>query len=231
MDFTFLTSIGFSVFGVDSETVDAKYRLVGWSPPWNAPESDKLLSGKGLFQTDIYSFGLLFWRILLDGHNPFSLISLCISGSQKIGESSSSIDGYCFHDLTSSTITPDGLSSSEILKLKIDRYDGLLRLARSSLKKRSQLVSGSIQSLGRAQDFGILGDILSECLCQDPVHRAPSMRVVLASLYDNPTTSMSGPTPAGTEATAHVGFKRHAMFTSEVPCSQLAGLVAAFTDS
>jgi serine/threonine protein kinase len=48
--------------------------LKAYSPPWNAPEvlpSSKKIKRKDLCKTDIYSFGLLFARIMLDGNDPF----------------------------------------------------------------------------------------------------------------------------------------------------------------
>jgi serine/threonine protein kinase len=40
--------------------------------PWNAPESTQLLQRDQLLATDVYSFGLLVWQVLLDGRNPFN---------------------------------------------------------------------------------------------------------------------------------------------------------------
>lgn len=40
--------------------------------PWNAPEAQDMLTGrKALLKTDIYSLGLLIWRIMADGGHPF----------------------------------------------------------------------------------------------------------------------------------------------------------------
>lgn len=49
-----------------------KSTLVSHSPPWNAPESNSALDILGLVKTDVYSFGLLLARILLDGNDPFN---------------------------------------------------------------------------------------------------------------------------------------------------------------
>lgn len=50
----------------------SRRKLISHTPPWNAPESLSDLDMKGLLKTDIYSFGLLLARILLDGNDPFS---------------------------------------------------------------------------------------------------------------------------------------------------------------
>jgi hypothetical protein len=37
---------------------------VAGTPPWNAPEYRKPLSGLDIFKVDVYSFGMLLWRFL-----------------------------------------------------------------------------------------------------------------------------------------------------------------------
>lgn len=48
-----------------------KVRLTSHSPPWNAPETSREIVRSDLVKTDIYSFGLLFARIMMLGDNPF----------------------------------------------------------------------------------------------------------------------------------------------------------------
>ena len=48
--------------------------LPAFSPPWDAPESHDRLSRDGLQRTDVYSYGLLVWRVALDGASPFRRI-------------------------------------------------------------------------------------------------------------------------------------------------------------
>jgi serine/threonine protein kinase len=50
---------------------DEKVRLPAHSPPWNAPEffMDHIPIA-GLIKTDIYCFGMLVWRVMLDGNTP-----------------------------------------------------------------------------------------------------------------------------------------------------------------
>ncbi|KAI6785916.1 uncharacterized protein J7T54_006255 [Emericellopsis cladophorae] len=50
-------------------------RLPAYTQPWNAPESQNRLARDALKLTDVYSFGLLVWRVVLDGVNPFRHIS------------------------------------------------------------------------------------------------------------------------------------------------------------
>ncbi|KAF2232017.1 kinase-like protein [Viridothelium virens] len=45
--------------------------LSGRSPPWDAPESQEDISSQLLGQIDIYGWGLLVWRVMLDGRTPF----------------------------------------------------------------------------------------------------------------------------------------------------------------
>jgi serine/threonine protein kinase len=41
------------------------------TPPWNAPEWKSNRSRSQLISSDVYSLGLLLWRIVLNGNNPF----------------------------------------------------------------------------------------------------------------------------------------------------------------
>ena len=52
--------------------MEAECRSHSGTFPWTAPESGQLMSRSKLLQCDIYSFGLLVWRICVDGQNPFS---------------------------------------------------------------------------------------------------------------------------------------------------------------
>jgi serine/threonine protein kinase len=45
--------------------------LPSGTPPYEAPEARHGLDGEGLKRTDVYSLGLLVWRVILDGENPF----------------------------------------------------------------------------------------------------------------------------------------------------------------
>ncbi|KAJ5480512.1 hypothetical protein N7530_006021 [Penicillium desertorum] len=51
-------------------------KIPAFTLPWNAPECLEQLSGDRLKYTDVYSFGLLVWRVALNGLNPFR----CIDG-------------------------------------------------------------------------------------------------------------------------------------------------------
>lgn len=48
-----------------------KVQMTSHSPPWNAPETSREIVRNELVATDIYSFGLLFARIMMLGENPF----------------------------------------------------------------------------------------------------------------------------------------------------------------
>jgi serine/threonine protein kinase len=57
-------------------------RLPAFTLPWNAPECHESLPRKMLRYTDVYSYGLLVWRVVLDGMNPFRSIE-ALSGLSK----------------------------------------------------------------------------------------------------------------------------------------------------
>lgn len=71
-----LCDFGFSILLADIEGNRA--RLRGGTIPWTAPEFGRDLPCPQVFLklTDVYSLGLLFWRVLLDGKNPFSHLIL-----------------------------------------------------------------------------------------------------------------------------------------------------------
>jgi serine/threonine protein kinase len=53
---------------------DAKCRLPGGTWPWTAPEGREQLTVDGLRGTDIFSFGLMVWRVIVNIPNPFELL-------------------------------------------------------------------------------------------------------------------------------------------------------------
>ncbi|KAK2735763.1 hypothetical protein FQN57_001143 [Myotisia sp. PD_48] len=63
-----LADFGCAVTDLDpSDTL----KLPAFTLPWNAPESHDRLPRDLLKYTDVYSYGLLVWRITLNGANPF----------------------------------------------------------------------------------------------------------------------------------------------------------------
>ncbi|KAL4758750.1 uncharacterized protein BDW70DRAFT_169893 [Aspergillus foveolatus] len=53
------------------DEVGAQTRLRGSTIPYDAPEADGVIKRENLVFTDVYSFGLLVWRVLVDGADPF----------------------------------------------------------------------------------------------------------------------------------------------------------------
>jgi serine/threonine protein kinase len=74
-----LSDFGLSLVNPD---ISAKHRLPGGTFLWRAPECDHELSVELLRQTDVYSFGLTAWRVLVNNPNPYSLIPLAALGLQ-----------------------------------------------------------------------------------------------------------------------------------------------------
>jgi len=60
-------------FSVVEAAADAAIS-VGGTRPWKAPEANVPVPKAQLKLTDVYSFGLLVWRVGTDGKNPFDLI-------------------------------------------------------------------------------------------------------------------------------------------------------------
>ena len=64
-----ISDFGFSVHDYGP---NATARFPGRTPPWDAPEaSEDHVLVKDLLRADVYSFGLLIWRLMLEGQTPF----------------------------------------------------------------------------------------------------------------------------------------------------------------
>jgi serine/threonine protein kinase len=59
-------------FGCSTSENPDGARLGGGTPPWTAPEWKKWIRQGHLTKTDIYSFGLLVWRVMAGGTDPLS---------------------------------------------------------------------------------------------------------------------------------------------------------------
>ena len=61
-----IADVGGALLDMEKES-----RLLSGTFPWTAPEAGEIMSRSELLQSDIYSFGLLVWRICVDGKDPF----------------------------------------------------------------------------------------------------------------------------------------------------------------
>ena len=64
-----IADFGFSIF--DLEGTSPSIRQIGWTAPWQAPESGRSLVFADGKLTDVYSYGFLLWRTVSYGHHPF----------------------------------------------------------------------------------------------------------------------------------------------------------------
>lgn len=62
-------------FGCSTRMREDGWQLRGGTQPWNAPEWRTVMPIYLLHKTDIYSLGLLIWRMFLDGNNPFGVMT------------------------------------------------------------------------------------------------------------------------------------------------------------
>ena len=72
-------------FGASLVELDGK-RLPSFTRPWQAPECFGKLDYLGLKQFDTYSFGLLYWAVMLDGKDPFTSVKTvadCLSPEDR----------------------------------------------------------------------------------------------------------------------------------------------------
>lgn len=62
-------------FGYSSiEATAADFVSLGGTRPWKAPETTSRVPKDQLKLTDVYSFGMLVWRVALDGMSPFEFV-------------------------------------------------------------------------------------------------------------------------------------------------------------
>ncbi|OJI99659.1 hypothetical protein ASPVEDRAFT_26445 [Aspergillus versicolor CBS 583.65] len=66
-----LADFGFSIV---EKSVDEMV-CIGGTWPWKAPEANRAIQRDQLKYTDVYSFGLMVWRVACDGLCPFEFIS------------------------------------------------------------------------------------------------------------------------------------------------------------
>jgi len=102
-------------FGLSVINPDTKRKghiLLGGTIPWNAPECGNSLSVEGLKQTDVYSFGLMSWRVLVNNPSPFQLIppaALDLTTIGKVNEFATLAKSYHgFQELVLQTMNPSG---------------------------------------------------------------------------------------------------------------------------
>lgn len=65
-----VADFGFSIVGLEDDALIQ----IGGTRPWTAPEANRPLAKRLLSFTDTFSFGLLVWKVLIDGLNPFVLL-------------------------------------------------------------------------------------------------------------------------------------------------------------
>jgi serine/threonine protein kinase len=63
-----LSDFGFALI---NPTLNERHQLPGCTRLWSAPESGNLLAVEGLRRTDVFSFGLIVWRVFLNCADPF----------------------------------------------------------------------------------------------------------------------------------------------------------------
>ncbi|KAF9767614.1 hypothetical protein IL306_015196 [Fusarium sp. DS 682] len=66
-----LCDFGCSYITKDNEDKEAKVEISAGTMPWNSPELNQEVPVSWLPNVDTYSFGLLVWRVFLNGRDPF----------------------------------------------------------------------------------------------------------------------------------------------------------------
>ena len=131
--------------------------LPGHSPPWDAPEaSSESIPFKDLPKVDIYCWGLLLWRVMLDGRTPFD-----------------------FHRLPTDSL--DEGFQPFFDKINVDaKIEMAQSLKLEANDKFLKLVIGSVDRKGL--DVKCLEDVLSISLRRDPSERVYNIETVIKIL-------------------------------------------------
>ncbi|KAF2469939.1 uncharacterized protein BDR25DRAFT_343230 [Lindgomyces ingoldianus] len=103
-----------SDFGCSVINPQSFRKIAAGTPPWNCPEWRDVIAKENLPQTDVYSFGLLFWRVLSKGPNPFRSLESFSEGSELtetlVEKLKSSKDDKFLEEANKSLQTDDPLS-------------------------------------------------------------------------------------------------------------------------
>jgi serine/threonine protein kinase len=124
-----------------------KFRLRTSVSNWSAPEHGQSLDSEGLKKTDVYSFGLLSWRIMLNGDVPWKYLTL--KEGDSIANTRAQSDPSQAH-----------ISENQFRELKLDG-DSLLELAVNTISDRKN----------SDVDFDYAFELLSGTLKHDPIER------------------------------------------------------------
>lgn len=76
-----LCDFGCAILDIDSETSHPEG--IPHTKPWNAPEYNKHLIGLDIMKTDVYSFGMMVWRVVMD-NDPFRYIDLSTDPFERV---------------------------------------------------------------------------------------------------------------------------------------------------
>lgn len=114
-----ISDFGFSVIMSDYDE-DAVLTWAPGTPPWNAPELT-VLSGQrvhDLDKADIYTMGLLFAVIALQGHTPWEVSSVCSFQELKAKNDDASMHEF-LHGTLSDAITEQAHRINDVLEVTI----------------------------------------------------------------------------------------------------------------
>ncbi len=125
------------------------------------------LDAAGLRQLDIYSFGILVWRVMLNGVVPWELLTKT-DGEVGIVDTARS-------DLTVASLTKEEFDSLK----KTGQSDMIYGLARRTLQNCSP---GDV-------DLQIVCDVLCQTLHREPSLRAETFGSIISLLQNNSASS------------------------------------------
>jgi serine/threonine protein kinase len=130
---------------------DSPKRKVLGTPGWLAPESYHYLEASGLRKLDVYAFGLMVWRVMLNGVKPWQMLTKNANGEVRA--------------------VSDNESSNPKLELTYQEFDALKAIEHPDLV--SDLASKTFEGCHHG-DVDV--DTVVKVLCQT-LNRIPDLRV------------------------------------------------------
>ncbi|TVY16957.1 Serine/threonine-protein kinase HT1 [Lachnellula arida] len=157
-----VADFGFSLVG---EATDTEVYM-GGTRPWKAPETKKRLAKHLLKATDIYSYGLLLWRLATDGKDPFRfLVTSELKGDKymELLEIYKGMDGPAKNTVIEKWFLPYIVAEQKSFQ-KVVTLDDLAQVLPSLCLLATMTNSAQSTSQTLNDMYSVLKDVLRGCI-------------------------------------------------------------------
>lgn len=154
-----LCDFGFAIISTDYED-GARVQLLGFTPPWDPPESSRDIELDNLYKADIYCYGLIVCRIFLESGSPFDQR---IQPEPSLSERSKSlINGWKEED-----------EVVEICKQSVRDYHAIEKYTGEQLSILDKIFDLTVRTDPdtRAEEYAIIKELLKPELASDDAQK------------------------------------------------------------